>query len=482
MDQDRFKEAQEAYDRGDYRAAAKGFLAAAGGGTEGNGIAYHMAGNALMKLRRFSDAATVYGHALKDDLYHKRGAVLANLAAAHVAMGEYSLAVDEYRAASEEPDYPTPYKAITGMAGALMEIGRYPEAAAAYRQAALDSANPDPGKAMNNLGLCFMGMGRPRDAIEAYKAALGFDDYAGRGRALANLGIALVMVGEHAEAVRSFERATQLHGHTLSAQAIEAYETAKAAAPPRETVEGWETGEMPPVMPTKVSADEVGDLDTIIVGEDPGARELFSPRGLRGSDAPDTAVMFGDDASVIRTAGANAAAEVASAASFDDDEEIDSSFFTVTEEELRDRDRDARRAQRLAHAGRGSWVLAGAVALVVIVLVGGAAVAYAMGMGYPTQQMTVRGLLEAHAEGQPVDGFWVAVPEADVDKEMDKLPPVAEFQIDSVERGSRESVVSVTVTPESGAPLSYSISLAREGVGWRVVGIENDWGSTDDGS
>lgn len=480
MDQDRFKESQEAYDRGDYRAAAKGFLAAAGGGTEGNGAAYHMAGNSLLKLRRFSDAATVYGHALKDDVYHKRGAVLANLAAAHVAMGEYSLAVDEYRAASEEPDYATPYKAVQGMAGALMEMGRYQDAAAAYRQAALDGANPDPGKALNNLGLCFMGMGRPQDAVEAYKAALGFDDYSGRGKALVNLGIALVSLGRHAEAVRTFERAIQLHGHRLSPQAIQAFETAKAATPPRETVDGWQTGELPPVITPSATIDVTGDLGSIGVGEDPGARELFAPRS--GNEVPHAAPPADDDALIAPAVRTNAAAEVANTTPFDEDDEgLDSTFFTATDDELRARDRDARRAERLARRDdRNPWVFAGMAALIVIVVLGVMGGAYATGLGYPTQRMTVNGLLEAHAEGQPVEGFWVAVPEADVGKEMDKLPPVSDFTIDAVSRGARQSTASVTVTPESGAPLSYRFSLVREGVGWRVVGVENDWGSGGD--
>ncbi|MDZ4180984.1 MAG: hypothetical protein U1E29_17425, partial [Coriobacteriia bacterium] len=85
MDQALFQEAKQSYEAGDYRAAAKGFLAAAGRGTDGNGAAYHMAGNALLRLRRHADAVTVYGHAMRDELYEKRGALLVNMAAARVA-------------------------------------------------------------------------------------------------------------------------------------------------------------------------------------------------------------------------------------------------------------------------------------------------------------------------------------------------------------------------------------------------------------
>ena len=61
------------------------FLGAAGRGAEGNGAAYHMAGNSLIHLRRYQDAVTVYGHALRDSIYDRRGAVFANLGAAYAA-------------------------------------------------------------------------------------------------------------------------------------------------------------------------------------------------------------------------------------------------------------------------------------------------------------------------------------------------------------------------------------------------------------
>jgi len=465
VDQARFQEAKKAYDDGDFRTAAKGFLAAAGRGTEGNGAAYHMAGNALMRLRRYSDAITVYGHALRDELYDRRGAARANLAAAHCAIGEYADAVDSYRAALEEPDYTTAYKALQGLAGALMEMGWHEEAAVAYRQAALDSENPDPGKALNNLGLAFMAMGRPDDAVESYKAALGFDSYSGRGRALANLGIAFHVLGRHEEAVKAFEKATQLHSHTLSDEAIKAFEGSRAAFPEREIVEGWSTGEMPPVVET---AAEPADGDEWSTDELRGLTGVgaASPTGATGalsaSEAgPDVGIFDGDDETDV----------------------LDSAFFTMTEEEMRARDKSARRSERDARRSeRNPWTVLLAVVIAVAVVVGGIAATFFLGYGYPTQGMTVSGLLDAHAEGGSVSNYWVAVPAADVDREMAKLPPVKEYAIETIERSPRTSRVVVTVTPSEGAPLSYEITLAREGVGWKVAGVENDWTSNGGGS
>jgi tetratricopeptide (TPR) repeat protein len=442
VDQARFEEGQAAYAAKDYRAAAKAFLSAAGRG-DGSGAAYHMAGNSLVRLRRFSDAVTVYRHAISDESYGKRSAVQANLGAAHVALGEYAEAVKSYDAALDDTEYAGQYKALQGKAGALFEMGRIEEAATAYRQAALDGDNPDPGKALNNLGLCFMAMDRPTDAVEAYRAALGFDTYTGRGRALANLGMAYYLIGRPEDAVKSFEKATGLHGYELSDAARAAYATSSShlrSPQEREVVDGWSTGEMVPV---------VGD------SSDSGAaveeREAPAPDATTSMPHPG-----GDD--------------------------VDS-FFRMTDQEMREQDREARRTERQMRQGeRSPWALVAIGVLVISLIAGAVAALFAMGIGYPTQRMTVTGMLEARAGGDPVAGYWVAVPTSDVDKEMAKLPPMTEYTIEGVERSPRTSLVTVTITPESGAPLSYEISLTREGVGWKVTGVENDWRSTGGGS
>ena len=463
MDQTRFQEAQQAYDAGDYRTSAKGFLASAGRGAEGNGAAYHMAGNSLIRLRRHQDAVTVYGHALRDVLYEKRGSVCANLGAAYVALGDYAAAAQSYESALVEPDYATPYKAYQGLAGALLERGKIEDAAVAYRKAALDPSNPDPGKALVNLGLCFMGLGRPADSVEAYKAALGFDQYQGRGKALANLGQAYTVLEDFDEAVRAFEKATQLHGHKLSAAASAAYAIAAEQVRPRnETVDGWETGELGAVIP-QTAAEDIPDWDTTEMA------------------ALTSESLSREAASVPAPADLPVDAESATAElQFGDDESV-ADFFSVTEDQMKVRDRETRRAQRESHGSGDRWKLVIGVLVAVAVVAALLAAAYFAGMGWPTQKQSVAGMLSAHGSGASVDGYWVAVPGKDVAKEMAKIPPLKTYAIDAVSAGAGSSKASITVTPKNGAPLHYAVSLAREGVGWKVNGVENDWSSTGSG-
>lgn len=456
MDSAKFDEAQQLYDAGDFRTAAKVFLASAGRGAEGNGRAYHMAGNALMRLRRYSDAVTVYRHALADEGYGRRGAVHGNLGSAYRSLGDMGKALLEYEAALVEDDYDTPYKAWQGIAAVQMERGRIEEAAGAYRRAALDDSNPEPSKALVNLGLCFMGLDRPRDAIDAYQAALGFEGYRSRGKALANLGQAYTALGEHADAVKAFEKAAGLHGHKLSATAAADFETSKAAlGPAPEVVEGWVTGEMPSAVAHEPAEQPQGwgteDLEALAADE--GAMFDLPP-----------AERVSDDAAV-------AAADLG----FGDEEAV-SDFFSRSEDEMKVISRETGRAER---AAKGGWTRIAIIVGVVVVLLGVLlAVGYNFGFGWPTQNSTVNGLFVAFSKGEAVENYWVAVPDADVEREMAKVPPVKSFSIGEIDREAKVSTVRVIITPQTGADLEYLVTLGREGVGWKVSGIDYQWSST----
>ncbi|GAB4275124.1 MAG: hypothetical protein Kow0056_04290 [Coriobacteriia bacterium] len=419
MDKGLFQEGKRAYADGDFREAAKAFLAAVGDDPQGAGEALHWAGNALMRLKRFDDAATAYEHALEDEQYLRKGTVAANLGAAYRAAGRLEEAVTAYERALRADDYAKPWKAYLGKAGALYELGRLEEAAASYRFAAVEPSNPDPGKALNNLGLCYMALGRAEDAVEAYSAACAIPDYAGVGRACANLGLALSVLGRHEEALDAFRRATEEHGFELSGGLEEAFRIS-----------------------TDAVASKVAEAEKEAAPEEP--RDVFA--GM---------------------------------------EEPDSDFFTRTEEEMRALDRKARREERRSRPfmERFGALIAGVV--VGLILLGVAGFAWSKGYGYPSQTATVEGLLRAHEEGRSGDyaKYWVAVPDVDVEQEMLSLPQnYVDYEIGATESTADKAEVSVTIRLEGGAPIQYKFTLAREGVGWKITDIENDWRSTGGGA
>lgn len=431
MESTHLQAADAAYAEGDWTTAAREYLAASAADPQGSGYAYHRAGNALMRLKRLEDACAVYERALLDPDYGEAAAVACNLGMARTSLGAFEEAAAAFERAVADVTYAGRHRALQGLAGAYYQLGRIEDAAEAYRKAALDEGNPDPGKALNNLGLCFVALDRPEDAVEAYRAAMDLETYQGRGRAAANLGMAYAALGMQASAAECFDRARDEFGYELTPQMESAYKACAETETRPVQVEGWSTGELPPVMASSPSA------------------------------AP---VASGDD-------------------------EVESRFFTMTDEEMREVDRAARRGRRQrgrSEAGetakRPLWftlLMWGAVAIVTVGLVVGA---YLAGLGYPTQQMTVNGLLEAYGAGEAVDDYWVAVPTTDVDKAMSGLPTTwKSYQLGGVTRSARTSQVPVTITLEQGGVVTYDISLAREGVGWKVNGVTNSFSSMSGG-
>lgn len=420
MDDMLLASADAAYEAGDWEAAARDYLAAVEGSTDGTGRALHRAANALMRLGRVTEACALYERALADDSYGEAGAVACNLGTARLALKDAAGAVAAFERALADPAYSGRYKAYQGLAGALHDLGRIEDAAEAYRKAALDTGNPDPGKALNNLGLCFMELGRPQDAVQAYRAAVDLEGYTGRGKAAANLGMAYAALDMHERAVAAFERAKREFGHAFSPSMEAAYRASLASARLPEKVEGWVTGEMPAVP---------------------------SPVPPAVPEAPD------------------------------------SQFFTITEDEMRTSARAVRREER--HAARQSQA-GGAgrlrTAVLALALVGALVAAYLAGLGYPTQEMTVYGMMEAYGAGEAVDNYWVAVPAADIIRSMATLPPTwSSYQVEVAERSARTSLVRVTVTLVEGGVVTYDVSLAREGVGWKVSGVTNSFSSMNGG-
>ena len=377
---------------------------------------------ALMRLRRHQDAVTVYGHALRDPIYDRRGAVWANLGAAYVEIGDYAEAARAYEEAI--------WKSLTMQRRTkrfkvwpvrYWSEGRVEEAAVAYRKAALDPGNPDPGKPLVNLGLCFMALGRAEDAIEAYHAALGFDQYKGRGKALANLGQAHVALGQYAEAVKSFEKSTQMHSHKLSPAASAAYATALQQLHPEDGEAGAQSSAEQSTKP--VIADDAAIAE--FFGEEPGAVTVPVPATIPevGLDEAAAAVGVATAVSPLADVAAPAPANVSEQLTqplvpFDQvvresdlrigDEKAVADFFSVSEEELKARGREASRAERHAKGPHAIWRTVAVVAVAVVIVLAGLIGAYEMGYGWPTQDQSVAGMMSAYQAGTSADAFWVA--------------------------------------------------------------------------
>lgn len=419
MNQQTFQAGVAAYQRGDWASAAS-LLGQALGEGEVDGRANHLRGNALMKLGRFDDAAAAYQDALKDTAYGKSGALHTNMGRALEAAGRLQEAVDSLTIATQDPDYKTPYKAYNALGGAYTALGDIRSAGIAFRNSAIDENNPNPSVALRKLGACFMDLGRPVDAIEAYRTALDFSGPSQSQNSIyCDLALAYVAANRMSEAVDAFDHATAGGTFTLSPQAQASYDAARQAVAARAK-------NMPSDTDNLLAAAGYGP-----VGVDP-----LDPTGeTTGNLMPSPE---------------------------------DTGFFSVSEEELVQNAKKAKRGERKKkHTGRKVFLT---ILVILVILVAACGVAYYRGYGWPTQNATIEGLFASKTSQGDVEQY-IAPSLSDAERtQIVALVPsgTSNVQVSNLQKSMDSSTASVSATLTDGTTQTYAVQLSRDGVAWKV--------------
>ena len=347
MNQQAFDAGKAAYRKGDVLGAIEALEQAKQPG-EVSGAVDHLLGNCLMKLGRFSEAASAYGDALQDSSYGNAGALACNRGRALLAAGKPQEAIASLTMATKDASYPTPYKVQVALGNAYLKVGNPRDAGVAFRNAAIDEANPDPSSALRSLGSCFVQMGRPVDAVEAYRTALDFSTpQANQNAIYADLGMAYVAANRMPEAVDAFTHATADGTYMLSSEASVAFDAAKRAS-------------------SAISGGSPSETDAFLAaaGYGTGSYDPLDPLGESGEFMPSPE---------------------------------DTGFFSVTEKELVEQDRRNRKVRRKHnHTGRKIFIF---LLLLALILGGLCGYGYYSGYGWPTQEAVVSKLFTTKAEG-----------------------------------------------------------------------------------
>lgn len=415
MNQQTFETGYAAYQAGDWANAAAAFSQAKSTG-EHAGRVDHLLGNCLMKLGRFDDAAAAYAEALEDESYGMVGALNTNRGRALMAAGRLEEAVEALSKAPEDSSYATPYKAYTALASAYRALGDVRNAGIAYRNAAIDEANPDPSASLRKLGGCFMDLGRPLDAIESYRTALDFASSSADTNAInCELGLAYVAANRMSEAVDAFDHATADGTFELTPEVQAAYDAARNA----------------------VAA-------------------LTGPQQPSETDDLLAAAGYGYPVDPLDPTGSTSADLMPSPE--------DTGFFSVSEEELVKDDR-----RRRKRSGGKVFV----VIIVVLLLVAGAAgFAYFSGFGWPTQESVVQNAFSEKSNQGDVNKYLAGSLNDDTRVYLAQIIPAgANVNITGVNRSMSNSEVMVTATLADGGEQSYTFSLVRDGIGWKISDI-----------
>jgi tetratricopeptide (TPR) repeat protein len=442
MNNEIFQEARLAYDAKDYTTALAIFTEClqdtydppAAGEV---GLLYHQIGNCLIKLQDYNEAINAYTQSTNDAYYDASGIVNYNLGMAYAALHDYENAILYFEAAVADARYDTPFKAYSAMGNALLKLGKSGEAGVAFRQAALDERNPDPTKALLNLGICFMALNRPQDAIASYESALPFGmDAPTKNKLFANLGQAYVSAGQMQQAVTAFETALADKTYHLNDSASVDYQLAVAALASGTTPQG--TGAIAPL------GNDMSGLDVIA---DESAN--YADDGSYGY-AQDDQYYYPETYGVQDGYASN-----------------DDRFFNASDEELEQWSKGVARQQR-KHRNVGLKV---AVGVIVFLLLGLAAIAFAytQGYGYPSQESVIE---ELFADPKAAANSLFVDSGAEVDDMVNIIVTDRSARIDGMNKSMSETTAYVTARTPQGGDAQYKVVLVRDMLGWKVSHVE----------
>ena len=430
MNTEAFEAGKKAYQNGDWLSAVT-YLADAKEAGEASGAIDHMIGNAYMKLGQFDSAASAYAEALRDSSYGKVGALSCNMGRALIAAGRPKDAIAALLRATQDASYATPYKAYLALGGAYESTGDTRNAGIAYRNAAIDETNPNPSGALSSLGSCFMKLNRPIDAVEALRTALDFSNGSAQQASIyRDLGLAYVAANRMPEAVDAFEKATADGAVELTEDAQAAYDAARNA------------------VSAAAARRPLSDTDAFLASRGYGSYagvDPLDPMGASGELMPSPE---------------------------------DTGFFSVTEEDLVKIDKQNRKMRR-KHRHTGLKVFLTLLFLTLLVA-GAAGYGYYRGYGWPTQQSVVSDLFAAKDDPAAAAEYFAEGVGTDVQADfLTLMPSGATITVTGCDQDMTKSTVFATAQLREGGEQNYTISLVRDGLGWKVVNVETTYLSQD---
>lgn len=430
MNSQLIQQGRAAYRAGDFSAAAQ-MLGAAKTPSEIMGEADHLRGNALMHLGMYAEAAEAYAAALNDGAYGKRGALLTNRGKALAAVGDYVSAAQAFSAATQDASYATPFKAYLGLGNALFQSGDFANAGTAFRQAAIDGANPAPAAALGELGRCFIKLGRPADAVETYRTAIDFAGPRDDTRALnAGMGEALSAAGRPSEALDAFNAATADGIYQLTP------EQADELARVHDSLAALSAQ-------TAMATAPAPAMDTTAV-------DSLDPTGATGQFMPDPS---------------------------------DTGFFTLSESEMVQQDRQDRKQAKVRRRHTGLKVFL-VLLLLIVLAAGGLGFAYTRGMGIPSQESVITDLFQAAGDGDTAKAESCLASSLSEDAKamiISSIPQGATVSIEGMDQSMTETTAKVKASLSKGGEQEYTVKFVRSDnhIGWAVSSLDIDFSAAD---
>ena len=372
---------------------------------------------------------------------------------------------------------------------ALMHLGMYAEAAEAYAAALNDGTYGKRGALLTNRGKALAAVGDYTTAAQAFSAATQDASYATPFKAYLGLGNALFQSGDYANAGTAFRQAA-IDGANPApaaalgelgrcfiklgrpADAVETYRTAIDFAGPRDDTRALNAG-----MGQALSADGIYQLTSEQADE--LARVHDSLAALSAQTAMATAPAPAMDAPAVDPLDPTGAT-----GQFMPDPS-DTGFFTLSESEMVQQDRQDRKQakvrRRHRHTGLKVFIV---LLLLILIAAGGLGFAYTRGFGFPSQESVVTDLFQAAGDGDTAKAescLASSLPEDAKSMIISSIPQGATVSVEGMDQSMTETTAKVKASLSKGGEQEYTVKFVRSDnhIGWAVSSLDMDFSAAD---
>ncbi len=372
---------------------------------------------------------------------------------------------------------------------ALMHLGMYAEAAEAYAAALNDGTYGKRGALLTNRGKALAAVGDYTTAAQAFSAATQDASYATPFKAYLGLGNALFQSGDYANAGTAFRQAA-IDGANPApaaalgelgrcfiklgrpADAVETYRTAIDFAGPRDDTRALNAG-----MGQALSAAGIYQLTSEQADE--LARVHDSLAALSAQTAMATAPAPAMDAPAVDPLDPTGAT-----GQFMPDPS-DTGFFTLSESEMVQQDRQDRKQakvrRRHRHTGLKVFIV---LLLLILIAAGGLGFAYTRGFGFPSQESVVTDLFQAAGDGDTAKAESCLASSLSEDAKsmiISSIPQGATVSVEGMDQSMTETTAKVKASLSKGGEQEYTVKFVRSDnhIGWAVSSLDMDFSAAD---
>lgn len=346
---------------------------------------------------------------------------------------------------------------------ALMHLGMYAEAAEAYAAALNDGTYGKRGALLTNRGKALAAVGDYTTAAQAFSAATQDASYATPFKAYLGLGNALFQSGDYASAGTAFRQAA-IDGANPApaaalgelgrcfiklgrpADAVETYRTAIDFAGPRDDTRALNAG-MGQALSAAGRPSDALDAFNAATAVDP-----LDPTGATGQFMPDPS---------------------------------DTGFFTLSESEMVQQDRQDRKQakvrRRHRHTGLKVFIV---LLLLILIAAGGLGFAYTRGFGFPSQESVVTDLFQAAGDGDTAKAESCLASSLSEDAKsmiISSIPQGATVSVEGMDQSMTETTAKVKASLSKGGEQEYTVKFVRSDnhIGWAVSSLDMDFSAAD---